>query len=290
MGISDEMKALTEDIMVSHDMRVKTIGELVENTQGMLKGFEADRKTMGKEQAKNLADFVNGLEKNVSDMINGFQKSRKEMSDEQAKALSDFVNNLTKDVGDMMKDIQKVHKEMADNLKESLEKGEADRLKEFKDMMGNIQKDVKDIETYVANKLKEFSDAHAEMSEELKKDLAKYVAGIVSESRNLLKDYKTEREKMAANWQSMAVAMAKKRGGKPGEEVKAVEEVKEEAMPPAGSIEEQVLWFIERHPNGVKVSDMEETLGVPRMKLGIIAKGILEEGKVKKEDNLYFPL
>jgi hypothetical protein len=117
---------------------------------------------------------------------------------------------------------------MADNLKESLEKGEADRLKDFKAMMGDINKDIKDIENYVAKKLKEFSDAHADMSETLKKDLAKYVAGIVSETKELLSGFADEKEKMAANWQAMAATMAKRRGGKPvvsaGAKVETVEE------------------------------------------------------------------
>ena len=95
--------------------------------------------------------------------------------------------------------------------------------------MGDINKDIKDIENYVAKKLKEFSDAHADMSETLKKDLAKYVAGIVSETKELLSGFADEKEKMAANWQAMAATMAKRRGGKKpvvsaGAKVETVEE------------------------------------------------------------------
>lgn len=195
MGIAEDIKKLGEDIVASYDSRVKALGELVADTHKTLKGFAADRKKMSEEQAKSLADFVAELTKNVGGMIQGFQKE---------------------------------YKEMADNLKDNLEKGEADRLKAFKDMMGDINKGIKDIETYVGNKLKEFSDAHADMSEALKKDLAKYVAGIVSETKKLLGGFADEREKMAANWQSMSATMAKRRGGKPvvsaGAEVETVEE------------------------------------------------------------------
>jgi Sec-independent protein translocase protein TatA len=117
---------------------------------------------------------------------------------------------------------------MADNLKESLEKGEVDRLKDFKAMMGNIKKGINDMEDYVAKKLKEFSDAHAEMSEQQKKDLAKYVAGIVAETKRVLRGFADESEKMAGNWQAMAATMAKRRGGRPvvsaGAKVETVEE------------------------------------------------------------------
>jgi hypothetical protein len=199
MGIASDIKTLGEDIVASYDGRIKAIGTLVKDTHQMLKGFGADRKQMSEEQAKSLADFVVELSKNVVGMIKGFQKE---------------------------------HKEMADNLNESLEKGETDRLKNFKDMMGDISKGIKDIETYVAKKLKEFSDAHADMSEALKKDLAKYVAGIVSETKGLLGGFADEKEKMAANWQSLTATMAKRRGGKPvvsaGAKVETVEEAVKE--------------------------------------------------------------
>jgi len=51
-----------------------------------------------------------------------------------------------------------------------------------------------------------------------------------------------------------------------------------------------VLDFIAKHPKGVKVSEMEEALGETRMKLGYIAKVLLDEGKVQKIENIYFPL
>jgi len=217
------------------------------------------------------------------------------VSDDQAKSLADFVKDLTKNVGDTMTRIQKAHKEMADNLKESLEKGETDRLKDFKDMMGYITKGIKEIENYVANKLKEFHDTHADMSKELKKDLDKYVAGIVSETKKLMKDYEGERKKMATNWQSMAATMAKKRGIMPKVEaevkVRPVEEaIEEEEVTPEMDLDEKVLQFIDKHPEGVRVGDMEEPLGVARMRLGVIAKKLLEEGKVRKEGTMYFPL
>jgi len=290
MGIANDMKKLGEDIMVSHDVRVKAIGMLVNNVHKTLKSFATDRKEMAIEQAKALKNFVSHLSKNVSNMINS---------------------------------IQKEHKEMADKLKADLTKGEEDRLKAFKTMMAEIQKRIKEIEIYVKNKLKEFSDAHADMSEELKKELAKYVndlvnatkkltgdiqarqkernagvADLLAEATNLLQAFKTEREKMAANWQALTAKMAKKRGIKPEVEVglkvrpveEAVEEVEAEEAAPEITLEDRVLEFIERHPEGVRVSDMEEALGVPRQRLGKIAKTLLDKDKVRKEENLYFPL
>jgi len=300
MGISDDMKKLREDIVSANDVRAKAIGVLVKDTHKMLKGFQAEHKEM----AANLrGELAQGEEKRLNDfkaMMANIQK---------------FVSDLDKEVSAMIERFQKEHKAMADELRENLEKGEVDRLKTFNDMMGNIQQDINQIETYVANKLKEFSDAHAGMSEELKKMLAEYVADMVKATKQLMGDiqkrqkertaevadlletFKTEREKMAANWQALTTTMAKKRGIKPKVEaevkvrpVKEVIEEEEEEVTPEMDLDEKIVQFINKHPEGVMVGDMEEPLGVTRMRLGVIAKKLLEEGKVRKEEKMYFPL
>ena len=65
MGIADDMKRITEGIMNSHDARAKGLGVLVAGTRRTLEAsrkelqkFAADRKNMSKEQAGNLAQFV----------------------------------------------------------------------------------------------------------------------------------------------------------------------------------------------------------------------------------------
>jgi len=314
MGISNDMKKLREDIVADYDVRVKAIGVLVKDTHKMLKGFQAEHKEM----ATNLrGELAKGEEKRLK----GEEQRLKDFQVTMAN-IQKFVSDLGKEVSAMIERFQKEHKAMADELKENLEKGEVDRLKTFNDMMGNIHQDINQIETYVANKLKEFSDAHADMSEELKKMLAQYVADMVKATKNLMGDiqkrqkertaeiadlnaevadlldaFKTEREKMAANWQALTATMAKKRGIKPKVEaevkvrpVKEAIEEKEEEVTPDMDLDEKILQFIKKHPKGVRVGDMEETLGVVRMRLGVIAKKLLEEGKIRKEENMYFPL
>jgi len=269
MTIATDMRKLGEEIIASYDMRVKAVGELVKDTHTMLDGFHSDHEQMSAALKQDLARgeddrlkdfgammrdiqrFVGDLTKAVSKMIKSFHAEHKEMADalraDLAKGeehrlkdfktmMSDiekFVADVTKTVNEMLKRFQQEHKAMADELKASLERGETDRLKDFEGMMAGIHKAIKEIETFVANKLKEFDDAHADMSEKLKKDLAKYVSGIVSETKKLLAGFEAESKKMAANWQKLTETMFKRRGGKiPKVRVEAAEEVKtvEEAV------------------------------------------------------------
>jgi len=176
------------------------------------------------------------------------------------------IRKLAKDTQSMLKGFQGEQKDMAAELRKTLEQGEADRLKASGSLKSEIQAEQK-------NRNKEVAD--------------------------LLKELKTEREKMSANWQALNAAMAKRRSGKATveAEVKVIsvkeaikEETKEDIASPEMGVEEKVLGFIKRHPKGVKVGDMEEPLGVTRMRLGVVAKGLLEKGKVRKEENMYFPL
>ena len=74
-----------------------------------------------------------------------------------------------------------------------------------------------------------------------------------------------------------------------------VKPVKAEAVvvPPAPepkTLEEKVLNYINKHPKGVKISEMEVPLGQSRMRIGFIAKTLLDQGKVLKLDNIYYPV
>ena len=214
MSIAADLKVLGEDIVASYDTRVKAIGVMVKDTHNMLKEFHSEHKEM----SDNLKA---GLAKGEKDRLGDFKAM-------MAK-IQDFVAYVAKEVSIMIKKFQTEHKAMSAELSEDLAKSEGDRAKAFKAMMAHIQKEIKAVETYVAGKLKEFNADHADMSEALKKELAKYVAGVVSDTRKMLAGFADERESMAANWQSLTATMAKKREGQPmkveaGEKVKTVEE------------------------------------------------------------------
>ena len=219
MGIASDIKTLGEDIVASYDGRIKAIGTLVKDTHQMLKGFDAEHKEMAE---KLRAD----LEKGEKDRLAGF----KAMITEIKKFVSDIVVDGT---AKLMKQIQKEQKErndavaallekfakdhaaMARELEKSLKEGETTRLEDFKKMMAGIQKYVKD----VVNETKRLIKAIQARQDERNKEVL-----------DLLEAFKTEREKMAANWQALAATMARRRGAKPvrveaGAEVETVEEV-----------------------------------------------------------------
>ncbi|MHB8277393.1 MAG: hypothetical protein ACYDIA_07045, partial [Candidatus Humimicrobiaceae bacterium] len=216
------------------------------------------------------------------------------------------IRKLAKDTQSMLNEFQGEQKDMAAKLKKTFKQAEADRLKveadrikAFGSMKNEIQAEQEKRNKEVADLLEKFSKDHEDMAAKLRKTLEQGEVVRLKEVLDLLQEFKTEREKMSANWQALTAAMAKRRSIKPKVEaevkvrsVKEVikEETKEDIASPEIGLEEKVLGFIKRHPEGVKVGDMEEPLGVLRMRLGVVAKGLLEKGKVRKEENIYFPV
>ena len=256
MGLAEDTKKLAEDILASYNLRVKEISKLEKDTQSMLKEFQGEQKDMAAKLKKTL-------EQGEADRIKASGSLKSEILAEQEKR--------NKEVADLLEKFSKDHGDMAAELKETFKQAEADRLKAE------------------ADRIKVFGSMKNEIQAEQEKRN--------KEVADLLKVLNTEREKMSASWQKLNAAMAKRRSGKPTVEAEvkvspvaeAIEELKEDEASPE-ELEEKVLEFIERHPEGVKAGDMEEPLGVPRMRLGLVAKGLLKRGKVRREGNIYFPL
>jgi ABC-type transporter Mla subunit MlaD len=188
MGIATEMKRLSEDIIASYDMRVKAVGELVQDTHKTLSGFAGDRRRMSAQQAKDLADFTNGLSKNVQsllkkaqNMLDEFHKDNRQMGKEVAKSLSDFVNELTRDVGSMLSSFEKEHAQMSKELK------------------NRLAKEIKDIQTQVER--------------------------ILDEADKLMGEYSSDMVQAKKAWENMSAALAKARKGGVMPRIEAGEDV-----------------------------------------------------------------
>ena len=54
-------------------------------------------------------------------------------------------------------------------------------------------------------------------------------------------------------------------------------------------MEEIIEKYIKSHLNGVKMAEMEESLQQSRLRLGYVASKLVQEGKIRKIENRYYP-
>ena len=147
--IAEDMKKLTENIIVANDVRVKALGALVSDTHRTLDGFSKDRRKMAAQQTRDLAHFMDGLSRNVQGllksaqgMVQRFRKDNVQMSKEQAKSLAAFVNNLVAGVGSMLDGFQKDHAHISRELRDKL-------AREISDIQRDVERILEDADTLV---------------------------------------------------------------------------------------------------------------------------------------------
>ncbi|MDD5496931.1 MAG: hypothetical protein PHP36_00660 [Atribacterota bacterium] len=197
---------------------------------------------------------------------------------------------------DLLKTFQDSHQKMSWELRENLAKNKEDRSAEVHKLLGEAQRMMDDFKT-----------SHQKMSEKLNEDLVNYNQGIKSEVSSMLTDFhkvqeeiKADLKEMSTSWRKLASSLQEKRSGaKPVSEVSEVKvakeeipeevEIKEEAKE-SEEEKEQVLNLINSHPEGIKLAEIGAEMGKDWRWYIAITKELIEENKIKKEDNLYYPI
>jgi vacuolar-type H+-ATPase subunit H len=310
--MAHSMRNLAEQVITSRNVRVKAFGDLVLDTKKTLTDFAEERHVMGRKQRKDLQDLRDGLSKSVEDMLTDFHKKHRKMGSEQAKGLSEFSHNLTANTRKMLDKFLKEHRRMGSGQAKNLSEFVAALAKDVGSMVNKLrrtrgemsaearsrrEKDVKDIESYVKNKLKDFDASHREMGDALRKSLAAYVNDIANGVRNLLQEYHTDMTQARHFWEGTHIGSIADTA-MPSVEIHgevatvrgAIEKERPHAKKPHQEvdIEEKVLGYINKQHKGVRVGDMEPVFGVPRLRLGVLAKKLLDEGRIRKEGALYY--
>ncbi len=269
--------------------------ERMKNEKTRMKEFDALMKNIN-DDIRSINNEVAAVFKNTNDMLDRFEKEHQDMSAELRAELGknltervEYTRTMLKGFQKRLSDISKENQKMAQKLRKDLANGETERLSDYSGLMKGIHTAIKGIRKEV-------------------KDIEKSTAGMVA-------DLLQNRVDATAEWNKMQDTMAqiRKTGvAKPPKITAKKVEKKEDKKPvqaesvkqtPAQAeltlttfqaepktLEAKVLAYIQKHPNGIKVSEMEEPLKETRMKIGFTAKGLLDEGKVQKIDNIYYPI
>ena len=315
-GIHDTIASIQKEVM-----------EIQASTFNMIKDFNTERSEMAAELNKFFAEGRADRMQNEKTRMQDFDAMMKSINDD-IKSINDEVLGIFKDTNDMLSKFEKEHMEMSAELRAELGKNLAERVEYTRSLLNGFQKRLAEISKEnqkMAQKLrKDLSNGEVERLKDyngIMKGIHVAIKGIRTDVKNIknytngmLDDLLQNRVQASAEWTKMQNAMAQIRktgvitprnvAGKvekkevkitaPVEAEKKVR-VKEEASftsfpEEPKTLEQKVLDYINKHPKGVKISEMEEPLGETRMKLGFTAKTLLDEGKVQKIDNIYFPL
>jgi uncharacterized protein YoxC len=264
------------------------------NEKTRIKAFNAMMKVIN-EDIRNINNDVLGIFKFTNDLLDRFDSEHLEMSAELRAQLGknlaervEYTRKMLRGFQKRLAEIGKENQKMAHKLSKDLAAGEASRLGEYQAIMKGIHQSIKGIR-------KEVSDIQKSTNSMIGSLTGERVMGQAEWSKMLDAMAQIRKTGIAKPAKALAKAQPRKDEKKESKAEAIIQPMETSPSPEPKqqvfqTLEERVLDYINRHPNGVKVSEMEEPLGETRMKLGFTAKGLLEEGKVQKLDNFYFPL
>ncbi|MBI3987826.1 MAG: hypothetical protein HY343_12945 [Lentisphaerae bacterium] len=177
------MRTITGNIMASHRIRAKTLGDLV------------------KEVGRSLADTRSMIERTVV--------ARKAMGAEQAAELAGFTGELTNSMGAKLKGFQK-----------ELDRLGGDRVSSARALKGRLRKEAGELRQSVKTMLTDFHEGHADMSAATRshlrgfaKTIVKAVGDLTTATQGMMSGHRAECRKAGDLWGDMTRTLAKA-GGK----------------------------------------------------------------------------
>ena len=214
MGIADDIKRLTNEVVFSYESRISEVGIIIDNTYRILEEFKTKRNEMSNQLKENLAKKGSLRKKDFDSMMEEILSRQ----DEREKQVKDLLRTFLEE-----------QKEVAQTIKKNLAEGEKVRIDDFKKILQDIQTRQKARENKVSIALMTFQKEYKEVAKSLHnllnkgeairiKDFKEMVKNIrlrqierANEVREKLDEFRKERQKMASEWHKLTIAMAKKR-------------------------------------------------------------------------------
>jgi len=204
---------------------------------------------------------VGRLKKETEEMLDSFKASQDKMGAQLRKDLAQDKAKMRAEVRTMRNNFQASHKKMGTKLKKELSQG-----------VTGLRSDVKGM-------LKDFGSSHKHMGTQLRKELADYDRGISGEVSRMRQETRADLRGARITWQGLAHTMEAKRAG-----VKVPPKVE---IP---DLEAKLLAAVNKHPKGVSLAEVAQSLGVVPVVLGRASRSLLKKRLINKKEKLYFPV
>ncbi|RTY37256.1 hypothetical protein EKD00_00530 [Chlorobium phaeovibrioides] len=270
-AMSTELHAMLDDAtasrMDSEQIRLGEFGEMMAGIREYNKSLQMEVVDIFASTNAMLERFAGEHEQMAEELKNGLEKTRHEGSE--------YTKELLAGIRKRMLEISNENLEAAEAVRKGLAGSEAVRMDEYNSLFSRISSEVETLRQSTSAMLKRFSEERAADSAgwpELE---------VVAVSPQEEVDAAVEEFQDAAPQQEPAEVVNEEPEAEPEAEAASVT---------GDSLEERVLAYINSSTEGVRVSDMEKPLGETRMKIGVAARNLLDEGKVSKVENFYHPL
>jgi DNA-binding transcriptional MerR regulator len=142
------------------------------------------------------------------------------------------------------------------------------------------------------NLLEDLRMSRREASNQLRKNLTQARSSVKSDVRQMLRRFHKTRQELGVGLKKVREAH---------QELASTKRVRSQAVAtplksktPAAKekirdLETEMLAAIKEHPKGITLAGIADSLGVAPVVLGRVSKNLLDKGKIRKNEKLYFP-
>ncbi len=263
MELTNRMKELTQNILSSSEERAEELTKIKEGTDT--------------------------LRQEAVDMVQDFHDSRRKSGEQLRKGLAQGSKLLVQNEKKRKQEVEK----MLDAFQSSREETGAELRKDLAEGKAKIELEVKEALADAKTLINGYQSSRQTMGAELKNDLGKDrderkadVEGMRDGFRKAQTEVQADLKIASDAWKEMGSATRTKRvtsKAMPQTEAKTPAEI-------APDLKEKLLSIVNKHVGGIALSEAAKTLGLATIALGKAAKVLLEQGKVRKEEKIYFPV
>ncbi len=153
-----------------------------------------------------------------------------------------------------------------------------------------IRSGVASIRTEVAGMLRELAREDAKRRSEIdaiRSGVATMRSEVADMLEELAKPYAERRSKVTDYMRSEVSAIFEEILGKAPAEKKGAPVVREK---PVSELRDRVFAYLANHPNGTKLTELEEKFGVARIQMARVVRELMDSNKVEKREQFYFAI
>ena len=273
-NLSDSMQAVVDEITASTNSRRHRLQEIDDETKGTLKGYRSERQEMA-------------------------QTLRKEFIAERAHRSAEEHARVDT-TQQVMNEIYRSNSEQFASNRAQRSTDEQARLEGTRQLMDEIHRisdqrrvNVSELRSNAYNLVERFKLEHQDIADALRKKLSSDNTTLKASVHEMVGEMASDIRQAHQTWTE---GLKKNRGheapvaGKAlvesvAEEVKGEPEM--EVAPPL-STEEEILNILTKYPEGIRLIDIGNELGIDWRTLIGPSRSLMDEGKVEKIDNPYY--
>ena len=179
MGLANEMKSLSEEMLSSFKGRVRDNQELVDNVEKKLQQYRYEQENTAATLSANAAELKSNLAAGEKERISKYGQLIGSIQ-KDIKGIEKDVKGSKSSTNALIKEFSKARKVLASDLDKFFSEenklraqNEQSRMAEYEMYIGKISDEVSSIFNYTNEMLEKFGSEHKEMTEELRAELSK---------------------------------------------------------------------------------------------------------------------